>query len=333
MKTLAMILLIGLVGASWADPPPFERFCFLTTSLDQPKTLVSPAVATNGFDRADWGPAYAPGMEHGPASLKQSAAAHRAEAFMAEQEFASQFAKRACVISGSEPIDVSFALLRDPTGTPHGVVRVNMTTGQCSWLGASVSGPAARANVTGVVVDTHGKPVAGVLCSVCGWPLPSGGRNGYTGIRRFIATDQDGRFTIPIPRGDPLVDLEFDDSSHAPVFVYDFRPADSPLKVRMADGKLLRGRVVERVNGEFVPIPHVEVELQMPQEDFWYQHRQTTSAKGEFQFRISEPPGKISWALCCRGERFPIEYAQVAEETVMVLDATAITPSAAGPDP
>ncbi len=67
----------------------------------------------------------------------------------------------------------------------------------------------------------------------------------------------------------------------------------------------------------------------MSQEGHWYQHRQATDAKGEFQFRISEPPGPCQWMLYYAGKRFPIDYAQVTPETVMVLEMSVkMTPSA-----
>lgn len=83
----------------------------------------------------DWGPAYVPGIENGPPSSEHSIAAEKAEVFLAKQTFAAQFAKRACRIGGADCIDVSFALLSDPTGHTRGIVRVNMKTGECSWLG------------------------------------------------------------------------------------------------------------------------------------------------------------------------------------------------------
>ena len=84
---------------------------------------------------ADWGPAYVPGIESGPPSLAHSTAAEKAEVFLARQPFAAQFAKRACRIGGADLIEVSFAQLSDPTGHTCGVVRVNLKTGECSWLG------------------------------------------------------------------------------------------------------------------------------------------------------------------------------------------------------
>jgi hypothetical protein len=187
----------------------------------------------------------------------------------------------------------------------------------------------AQTNVTGVVVDTDGKPIVGVRCCVSGFPQPSGGRIMYSGVQSFVFTDKEGRFSIPLPRGDPLVDLQFDGGEHAPVFLYKVRPADSPLRVVMPEGKVLRGRIVEHVKDEVVPIPHALVELQMSQEGSWYQYRQATDAKGEFQFRVSEPPGKRPWMLCYAGKRFPVDYAQVTPETVMVLEVSIkMTPSA-----
>jgi hypothetical protein len=203
----------------------------------------------------------------------------------------------------------------------------------------------AQTNVTGVVVGMDGKPIAGVRCSVSGFPKPSGGRVMYSGMRQFVFSDQEGKFSIPLPRSDPLVDLQFDEdgdsyvvtnevatrippSKHAPAFLYKVKPAGSPLRAVMTEGKVLRGRIVERAKGEVVPIPHAQVELQMSQEDFWYQSTQTTDAKGEFQFRISEPPGKWPWILYYAGKRLALDYAQVTPVTMMVLEVSvSMTPN------
>lgn len=86
---------------------------------------------------ADWGPAYQPGMELGPPSLHLNRACHRAEAFLARQTFASQYAKRACSVGGGRFVDVNFALLSDGTGKSFGTVRVDTISGECVWVGAS----------------------------------------------------------------------------------------------------------------------------------------------------------------------------------------------------
>jgi hypothetical protein len=179
-----------------------------------------------------------------------------------------------------------------------------------------------QTDVTGVVIDRGGKPIQGVRCIVSGFPMPSEGHIHYSGEPVFHFTDKEGRFSIPLPRSDPLVDLQFDGRSYAPAFLYKVRPADSPLRVVMTAGKVLRGRIVERVNDQVVPIAHAEVELQMSQEGFWYQNRQVTDDKGEFQFRISEPPQNFPWMLYYAGKRFAIEYAQIAPDTVILLEAS-----------
>jgi hypothetical protein len=180
----------------------------------------------------------------------------------------------------------------------------------------------AQTNVAGVIVDAGGKPIAGVRCRVSGFPQASGVHNIYSGIQNFIFADQEGRFSIPLSGNNPLVDLQFDEAGHAPVFLYKVSPMGSPLRVIMREGKVLRGRIVERIKGELVPVPHAEVELQMPQADFWYQNRQATDTKGEFQFRISEPPGESPWQLYYAGKRFPVSYADVSPNTVMVLEVS-----------
>jgi hypothetical protein len=217
----------------------------------------------------------------------------------------------------------------------------------CAALCAQLAQPCgAQTNVTGVVVDKDGKPIASVRCSVSGFPQPSGGRIIYSGLRQFVFSDNEGHFAIPLPRSDPLVDLQFDEEGgsfvvtsgvstrvppykHAPAFLYRVRPADGPVRVVMTEGKVLRGRIVERVRDAVLPIPHAEVELQMPQEDAWYQCSKPTDAKGEFEFRISEPPGKSPWMLYYAGKRLAVDYAQVTPETVMVLEVSVkMTPSA-----
>jgi hypothetical protein len=189
----------------------------------------------------------------------------------------------------------------------------------------------AQTEVAGIVIDRDGKAIQGVRCRVSGFPLPSGGRNHYSGLPTFYFTDKEGRFAIALPRSDPLVDLQFDGGSHAPAFVYRARPTDSPLKVVMTEGKVLKGRIVERVNDQLVPIQHAEVELQMSQEGDWYQYRQVTDRSGEFQFRISEPPQKSPWMLYYAGKRFKVDYAQVTPEAVVVLEVNVKMTSTAEP--
>ncbi len=96
------------------------------------------ANVTTTFDPTDWGPAYVNGMENGPASLEHSRAMYKAEQFMIQQKFANQYAKRACAVGGSDLIDVSFALLSDMTGKTRGIVRMNLKTAKCSWVGPKV---------------------------------------------------------------------------------------------------------------------------------------------------------------------------------------------------
>ena len=51
-------------------------------------------------------------------------------------------------------------------------------------------------------------------------------------------------------------------------------------------------------------------------------------AKGEFDFRISEPPGQRPWMLYYAGKRLAVDYAEVTPETVMVLEVgVKMTPS------
>jgi hypothetical protein len=107
------------------------------------------------------------------------------------------------------------------------------------------------------------------------------------------------------------------------------------VRVVLTEGKVLRGRIIERVRDAVLPIPHAEVELRLPQEDAWYQCRRATDAKGEFEFRIPEPPGKSPWMLYYAGKTLAVDYAQVTPETVMVLEVgVKMTPSAesAAPD-
>jgi hypothetical protein len=85
---------------------------------------------------ADWGPAYVPGMEFGPGAEHLSQAFAQAEAFLAKQPFATQFARRACSGGGERVVDVHFALLADSSGRTLGTVRVDTHSGECSWLGS-----------------------------------------------------------------------------------------------------------------------------------------------------------------------------------------------------
>ncbi|MGA2324392.1 MAG: hypothetical protein ABSG22_11150 [Sedimentisphaerales bacterium] len=106
-----------------------------STQVNNTRTPLADTNRTRSVNPSDWGPAYVEGMEYGPASREHSIAMHKAESFMSQQKFATQYAKRACSVGGSELIDAHFALLSDKSGKTYGVVRVNMKTGECSWLG------------------------------------------------------------------------------------------------------------------------------------------------------------------------------------------------------
>ena len=164
--------------------------------------------------------------------------------------------------------------------------------------------------------------MAGVRCVISGYYDASGGRIHYSGVPGFHFADNQGQFSLPLPRSDPFVDLQFDDGKHGPVFLDKIKPADSPLRVVMPEGKVLRGRIVEHVRDAVVPIPHCMVELRMPQEGACYERKQVTDDKGEFQFRVSEARGKRSWMLYLGGKWLPVDYAQVTPETVMVLEVS-----------
>lgn len=178
----------------------------------------------------------------------------------------------------------------------------------------------AQPLVTGIVVDEAGKPLEGVRYAVAGTPsIKPGNRVHYSGEeveRKF--TDKEGKFAVSVPWPGELADLQFDGGEHAPVFVYRVSPTNSPLRVVMTKGKVLRGRIVDE---QHAPIASAEIELQMAQEDRWYQRRGITDTNGEFQFRISEPPQRFPWTLCYAGKRFKVEYNEVTPKTVITLTA------------
>lgn len=181
---------------------------------------------------------------------------------------------------------------------------------------AATSGSSAGTTVTGIVVDGIGKPIEGVACLLAGTPTASN-RIIYSGIAVPVFTDKEGRFSISLPQGS-LADLQFDGGDFAPVFLYRVNPDDSPLRVVMTEGKSLRGRVVDE---QHAPIAHAEIELQMGQEDRWYQRKGITDSNGEFQFRICEPPQKSPWLLYFAGKRFEIDYSKVATGAFYTLQA------------
>ena len=173
-----------------------------------------------------------------------------------------------------------------------------------------------QTNVTGVVVDNDGRPIRNVACQIVGFPTFGGSRIHYSGFSRVYFTDDNGRFEILLPRADPLDDLQFDHGEYAPAFFYDVKPSVSQIRIVMTKGKWLRGQIVDR---QGVPIGNAEVELQMSQEDFWYQRKNYTDRNGVFQFRISVPPKRHSWELFYAGKRFKINYDQVTPETTLEL--------------
>jgi len=93
-------------------------------------------MAADRFNPVDWGPAYVPGMEKGPPKTKDwTGGIQNAEIFMTNQEFAQEYAKRACAVRGFNNPEVAFSLLSDRTGKTRGVVMADLHTGVCTWLG------------------------------------------------------------------------------------------------------------------------------------------------------------------------------------------------------
>jgi hypothetical protein len=109
---------------------------FISGCTAKPKLALNQQCSTTELQSSDWGPSYVSGMEHGPASQIHSIAVNKAELFLAKQPYASQYAKRACSARGDRPLfDVGFSLLQSETGHTKGIVRVNIDTGECVWLG------------------------------------------------------------------------------------------------------------------------------------------------------------------------------------------------------
>ncbi len=187
----------------------------------------------------------------------------------------------------------------------------------------------AETSVTGIVVDRTGKPIEGVACLLAGTPSPTPGHHViYSGIAKPILTDKEGRFSISLSQSESLADLQFDAVDHAPVFFYRIGPGDSPLRVVMTEGKVLRGRILDE---QHAPIAHAVIELQMAQEDRWYQRKGITDTNGEFRFRISQPPQKSPWVLYFAGKRFEIDYSEVGPRALFTLLADVRITSEAEP--
>lgn len=195
----------------------------------------------------------------------------------------------------------------------------------------------AQTNVAGVVVSEDGKPIQGVRCCISGWPQPSGGHTFYSGMQIYALTDEQGHFSIPIPRADPLVDLQFDLDGgqsfitrgappfsyvpkYAPVFLSKVRPADGPVKVIMGEGKVFKVRLVERSGEKLLPIAQADVELELSNEGWWYQCSKRTDDKGEIRFRVSQPVGGRSWMIQYAGKMLPVDYGQLKADSVLNVE-------------
>lgn len=129
-----------------ADPPQFlarginaKLFVWPPATSDWPTMDVDlrRVLLSGEWDPADWGPAYISGMEFGPPEGHMSRAFDQAEAFLAKQPFAKQYAKRVCSGGGGRFVDAHFALLSDTSGGTLGTVRVDTVSGDCVWLGLS----------------------------------------------------------------------------------------------------------------------------------------------------------------------------------------------------
>jgi hypothetical protein len=186
----------------------------------------------------------------------------------------------------------------------------------------------AESRVSGIVVDENEKPIEGVRCKLVGFPLPEGGRNIYTGTTSFQMTDKEGRFAFENRRSDPLLDIHFDGGDHtpdfpyAPAFLHKASPADSPHRVVMTEGKVLRGKVVEPLEDKLVPVKATHIDFRLPLDDLIYGNRQLILNNGEFQFRVCKPPERWPWMLvyASTGKRVSIDYDKITPQTVVTIN-------------
>ena len=143
--------------------------------------------------------------------------------------------------------------------------------------------------ITGRVVDTQGKPIAGaeVVDSTRGLTF-------LTYVRRVL-TDPDGRFHFHLPRGEVTLTAQVRGSEPATLKVA-AEPDARPVEFRLALGRSLRGRVVDP-RGK--PIPGAS--LVIPS---------VGKHKGVFLRRWSDNEGRFEWDSAPEEE---VEYSISAE--------------------
>jgi serine/threonine protein kinase/LysM repeat protein len=168
--------------------------------------------------------------------------------------------------------------------------------------------------VAGQVTDQTGKPLANARWRISGieewrdgqWELIH-----YSGIPQWAFTDADGQFTLNF-QDKQRFDLQLASSGElAPAFVYEVSPETRNLKIVMKPGIPVRGTVVAS-NSNRIP-GNVQVELQLPCRDVWYQQENITDADGHFTFYVCAPPAEPNkafpskWQISCAGTVTPFE--------------------------
>ncbi|HEU6449271.1 MAG TPA: protein kinase [Verrucomicrobiae bacterium] len=167
--------------------------------------------------------------------------------------------------------------------------------------------------VIGHVIDQSNKPLAGIRWRISGieewrdgqWELIHN-----LGFPQWKLTDSSGRFQLTF-HGRQRFDLQLDGEEFAPAFLYEISSDSKDLNVVMKPGIPVNGTVIAS-NSNRIP-GYVNVELQLPGRDVWYQRETITDADGRFTFYVGAPltePNKAfpaKWQVACAGQTFPFD--------------------------
>jgi uncharacterized GH25 family protein len=150
---------------------------------------------------------------------------------------------------------------------------------------------AAKA-IAGVAIDEKGSPVAGVSVQVCCHKTLRDGRSSwtYSDFRELSATtDTQGRFAIELTE-DGEYNLRLSPDKFAAIIVYDVPVGQRDLRVTLARGGTIAGRLLRVEKGRKVPIPHAEVKIEQTDRSafshlgFDRDRTATTDDEGRFHF-------------------------------------------------
>ncbi len=188
------------------------------------------------------------------------------------------------------------------------------------------------ATVSGIVTDEAGKPLSGVSWWISAFEEWRDGEWEVvyrTGDTRKHTTDENGRFEVTF-YGKVRYDLQFDQWSYGPAFLFQIGSDSPELKVKMKKGVLVTGEI--EIKGKNRPdFDGINVVLRLPNpRGLWFKRTTLVDYTGTFRFFASPSPaipGHVEvpqWQLLCAGEvvMLDVDENKPPDEVIFQISTT-----------